>query len=202
MAIKKEIWDKAKVLFELGKSLNEIESATGINRTSVGKKAKKEGWEKAKNLQLKHDIAEFEKEKSTLDDKKSTLVEKVAKLSDFEITILDDVVTSEFKMKSLLFSTQTLAVVRSNQALTKGTKQVMLKVAQYAEGQKVSEDYEPFNQDLEPHDIKTIVDGVDKASITLGVNQRHQPKQDISLVNAQQNNTNEIVGYEVIQLDD
>ena len=46
MAIAKEIWDKAKFLFELNKSLNEIEAETGINRTSVGKKANKDIMEK------------------------------------------------------------------------------------------------------------------------------------------------------------
>ena len=66
MAIKQAIWAEAKVLFEVGKSLNQIEAATGINRTSVGKKAKKEGWEKGKNLQLILDDVRVRTEKSTL----------------------------------------------------------------------------------------------------------------------------------------
>ena len=66
MAIKQAIWAEAKVLFEGGKSLNQIEAATGINRTSVGKKAKKEGWEKGKNLQLILDDVRVQTEKSTL----------------------------------------------------------------------------------------------------------------------------------------
>ena len=66
MAIDQAIWAEAKVLFEGGKSLNQIEAATGINRTSVGKKAKKEGWEKGKNLQLILDDVRVHTEKSTL----------------------------------------------------------------------------------------------------------------------------------------
>ena len=46
MAIKKEIWDKAKLLFEHGKSLNEIADTTGINKSSISKKSKTEKWEK------------------------------------------------------------------------------------------------------------------------------------------------------------
>jgi len=46
MAIKKEIWDKARLLFEHGKSLNEISDTTGINKSSVSKKSKTEKWVK------------------------------------------------------------------------------------------------------------------------------------------------------------
>lgn len=40
------------------------------------------------------------------------------------------------------------------------------------------------------NDLKAIVELSDKASITLKVNERHAPKQDINLTNAQQNNEN------------
>lgn len=202
MAIAKEIWGKAKFLFELGKSLSEIETETGINRTSVGKKAKKEGWIKGKNLQLKTDIIGIEEENSTLQEKKSTVVEKVAQLSEFEITILDDVVQNELQHKSLVFSTSSLALIRNNQILTKNKKTVMLKVGQFIEGQKVGEDHEPYEIDLSPSDVKEIVDSTDKASITLGVNQRHAPKIDINNNNNQQNNHIEIVGYTVKTIED
>lgn len=189
MAISKELWDKAKFLFELNKSLNEIEAETGINRTTIGKKANKEGWIKGKNLQLKTDIVEYETEKSTLDNKKSTLVEKVSQLSDFEITLFDGIVENEVKHKSIIFSTQTLALIRNNQILTKNTKTVMLKVAQYNnDGQRSGEQYEPYEVELSPSDIKEVIDSTDKAAITLKVADRHAPKQDINLTNAQQNN--------------
>ena len=60
MAIAKEIWDKAKALFELGYTLQEIELETEINKSSISKKAKKENWEKSKNQQLKSDIVDWE----------------------------------------------------------------------------------------------------------------------------------------------
>ncbi len=40
------------------------------------------------------------------------------------------------------------------------------------------------------NDLKAIVELSDRASITLKVNERHAPKQDINLTNAQQNNEN------------
>ena len=46
MAKKPLDWDKARMMFELDKPLGEIEKATGINRGSLSRKAKKDGWEK------------------------------------------------------------------------------------------------------------------------------------------------------------
>ena len=41
-----EQWERAKTLFELGKSLSEIQNETGIDRSYVNKKALKEKWSK------------------------------------------------------------------------------------------------------------------------------------------------------------
>jgi len=200
MAIKKELWDKAKFYFELGDSLGDIRLKTGIDRTTISKKAKKEGWIKQKNQQLKSDIVEFDEENSTLVEKKSTLVEKVAQLSDFEITMLDNIIENEEGSKSLIFSTQSLALIRNNQLLTKNKKTVMLKVAQYgAEGQRSGEDYEPYEVDLSPSDIKECIESTDKASITLGVSQRHAPKIEVNNTNAQQNLTKAEISQQIAE---
>lgn len=46
MAISEEIWSKAKLLFEHGKSLTEISNTTAINRSTISKKSKAENWTK------------------------------------------------------------------------------------------------------------------------------------------------------------
>ena len=38
MAISKDLWDRAKALFEQGLSLSQIELETQINKTSISKK--------------------------------------------------------------------------------------------------------------------------------------------------------------------
>ena len=43
------------------------------------------------------------------------------------------------------------------------------------------------------NDLKAIVELSDRASITLKVNERFAPKQDINLTNAQQNNENKVI---------
>ena len=80
MAYSKEQWDKAKALFELGMSLQDIADELEFkDRTAISKKAKAQGWEKAKNQQLKAEIKAIDKEKSTLDAKINTTVEKSCK---------------------------------------------------------------------------------------------------------------------------
>lgn len=48
MVAKINKWEQVKLLFEAGKSLNEIESETGFNKGSISRQAKKEGWQKGK----------------------------------------------------------------------------------------------------------------------------------------------------------
>lgn len=198
MAHSKEAWAEAKFLFELDNSLNDIHAKTGIDRTAVSKKAKKEGWEKGKNQQLKSEIVRFEKEKSTLEAKKSTLVEKVSTLNDFEITMLDGIVEKETDSKSLIFSTQALAIIRNNQILTSNKKTVMLKVQQFSsEGVRQGENYEPFEVPLSSSDIKECVDSTHRAGQSLGVIEQFAPKNDVKL--AVQNNTQYMSETEVMK---
>lgn len=69
-------WEKAKALFEAGKSLSEINSETGIDRATVSKRAKKDGWEKGIYQQLITDSARVKAEISTLSSTVLSVVEK------------------------------------------------------------------------------------------------------------------------------
>ncbi|MCD6433570.1 MAG: hypothetical protein J7L21_05975 [Sulfurimonas sp.] len=52
MAISQDIWDKAKALFEMGKSLSDIAKETGISKGQISKKSKVEVWKKETMKQL------------------------------------------------------------------------------------------------------------------------------------------------------
>ena len=199
MAISQELWDKAKALFEQGLSLNQIELETEINRSTISKKAKIENWAKAKNQQLKADIKAIDKEKSTLDAKINTAVEKLSKLSDFEITILDEQIQYETGNKSLLFSTANLSLIRKNQMLTKNTKTVLSKVDYFDdEGKKIKTDMEAMEVPLSPNDYKTLDEGIDKNAVTLELAPRHSNSQitvNNSNLNAQQNITRKLTDF-------
>jgi len=184
MAIKKELWDKARALFEQGLSLNQIELETEINRSTISKRAKKDNWEKAKNQQLKADIKAIDKEKSTLDRKINTTVEKLSKLSDFDVTILDKQIQDETGSKSLLFSTANLSLIRKNQMLTKNTKTIITKEDYYEDGKKIMTKEIETETPLSPNDYKVLDEGIDKNAISL----EHAPR--FSQSQTQINNTN------------
>lgn len=178
MAISQDKWDKARALFEQGLSLSQIELETQINKTSISKKAKQEEWKKSKNQQLKHEIIEIDKEKSTLDAKINTTVEKLSKLSDFEITMLDEMIQDETGVKSLLFSTANLSLIRKNQLLTKNSKQVVEFETIYSdEGKPISKTPVVINIELSPTDLKTIDEGIDKNAVSLEIAPRHSNSQ-------------------------
>lgn len=165
MAYTIEEWKKAKVLRESGKSLSEVELATGINKSSIQRKEKKEKWELNKTQQLKSDIIEVEKENAKILQRKTQLREKIATLDDYEIKYLDEIIQDEEKIRSLLFSTTALNVIRINEDL-----QQNLKYEKVSCGDGV-QNLEPVK--LAASDYKNAQDALDKASITLGINPRH-----------------------------
>lgn len=73
MAIDKKLWDKAKLLFEHGESLNEISKQTGIYKGTISKKATKEGWEKSEKSTLVEEEIHTLLMQDEINQKKSTL---------------------------------------------------------------------------------------------------------------------------------
>ena len=181
MAYPKEEWQKAKVLRESGKSLSEVELLTGINKSSIQRKEKKENWQLNKTQQLKSDIIEVEKENAKILQRKTQLREKIATLEDYEIKYLDELIQDEAKIRSLLFSTTALNVIRINEDL-----QQNIKYEKVSCGDGV-QNLEPVK--LSASDYKNAQEALDKASITLGVNQRHSNSQiNVNTQNNIQNN--------------
>ena len=181
MAYTKEEWQKAKVLRESGKSLSEVELLTGINKSSIQRKEKKENWQLNKTQQLKSDIIEVEKENAKILQRKTQLREKIATLEDYEIKYLDEIIQDEAKIRSLLFSTTALNVIRINEDL-----QQNIKYEKVFCGDGV-QNLEPVK--LSASDYKNAQEALDKASITLGINQRHSNNQiNVNTQNNIQNN--------------
>ena len=80
-------WANARAFFETGKSLSEISAATGIDRATISKRAKNEGWVKGKFQQLITEGARVVEEISTLDSTVQQLVvngiDELAKAKEF-----------------------------------------------------------------------------------------------------------------------
>lgn len=190
MAISKDTWDRAKAYFEAGKSLTYIVDKTGISKSQLSKRSKADEWIKNKTKQIKDDIIELQEEKETLKRKNETVMKQLFKLEDYEIEVIGDLIEDEAEIKSLLFNTTALNIVRVNQDLKHNVKSEKLN-----SGDGI-QTLEPVK--LSSADYKNHQDTLDKASITLGINKRHAPKAEINNTNGQQNNNGvEIVGYKV-----
>lgn len=174
MAYTKQQWNEAKFLWELDKPLSFIVEKTGISKAQISKKSTKEHWKKeTEGNALNTEIRELDKQKETIKQKETELVNRVSKLEDYQITILDNLIQDETGIKSLLFSTANLAMIRANQMLTKNTKTIMSKVDYFEDGKKIKSDYEEKEIPLSMTDYKDSMELTDKASITLGINPRH-----------------------------
>ena len=88
--------------------------------------------------------------------------------------MLDIQIQDETGIKSLLFSTANLSIIRKNQILTRNTKQVVDYETIYSEdGKPISKKPTTLDIELNPTDLKAIDDGLDRNAITLGIAQRH-----------------------------
>lgn len=91
MAYSQEQWDRAKAYYESGQySLAGIQEKTGISRSKISEKAKKEQWEQGRN-------ADYIEARKTLAIKKGTEKGTV-------IQVLDDIADEQIRHKSLINS--------------------------------------------------------------------------------------------------
>lgn len=193
MAYTPEQWIKAKGLFEIGYSPEQIADELGFkSRDTVYKRAVKEKWEKNKILQEKTELLDLEKKNSTIQQENSTMLQKISTLEDYQITILKDEILNQTGNKSLLFSTANLSLIRKNQLLTKNSKQVVEFETIYSdEGKPISKTPVVIDIELSPTDLKTIDEGIDKNAVSLEIAPRHSNSQvNIQNTNAVQTNNN------------
>ena len=59
-------WAKAKIMFEMGKSLNQISNELGIDKGNISKKAKKDNWQKGKLQPIIQDAVRVQEAFTTL----------------------------------------------------------------------------------------------------------------------------------------
>lgn len=130
---------------------------------------------------------EINPENEHLVNAQMSLLSAKAYLTNEQMNAIMNTAKEELFNKGLVTNASQLAVIRSTQQLARNSKKAMTKVKQYNEGGQVcGESIELYEIELDSTDIKNNVDSIDKASITLGVSQRHANSQ----VNIQ--NTNAI----------
>ena len=168
MAISQEVWNKAKEYFEAGLSLSEIVLRTEISKAQISKKSKIENWQKGN-------------EKKQLIAQSIEVATKKETLNETALEVHNEIVSEQLRRQNLVFNASEKLLVKATQMIDKN--QTVDKVNVGAGVQQI----EP--RELDSSDLKNLADTIDKASITLGVNQRHSNSQvQINNSNNQQTN--------------
>lgn len=168
MAIKREAWDKAKVMFEGGMLLADIGNKIGINQSTVGRKAKKEGWLRSKNTETILNEVKSMEDKSRLNadelafhDKEVARIFSARQKTNIIAAMGQDIIAARF--------------IREQNAINNPPK---------------LEEGEDLPELMSMLEVKQGIEANDRASITLGVNNRHAPPANIQ--QNTQNNTENI----------
>ena len=163
MAYSAEQWERTKAYFESGQySLSEISDKTGIGKSAISKASKNQQWKSGKN-------ADYIEAKKTLAIKKSTENQQT-------LQILDDIADEQIRNKELVYGVTQSALKQLKEISDNGVKEVL--VTSKVGGDTIIKK-ETIN--LTPQDYESIINAADKASLTMRINDRHAPKQDINV---------------------
>lgn len=107
--------------------------------------------------------------------------------SEYEVNAIHKAVDEQTRRANLVFTATEKILQLSSKMAERNSKQIVVKVKEYSKENGSSESLDKIDVELDSSDLKNLADAVDKASLTLGVNQRHS-NQQIN-VNTQNNNT-------------
>ena len=112
--------------------------------------------------------------------------EVLAVVSEVEAEVHKEIVDEQVRRKNLIFNVTEQAIRLAGEMLKDNNKEVPMKIREsLGEGASIEK---VINHDttLDPLDIKNLIDGFDKASITLGINERHA-KNNIAVQQVNEN---------------
>ena len=157
MAISQEVWNKAKEYFEAGLSLSEIVLRTEISKAQISKKSKIENWQKGN-------------EKKQLITQAIEVATKKETLNETALNVHNEIVNEQLRRQNLIFNVTEKIVKNINKAVTQTVPILNDK------GEEIGRE----DLILDSKSAKEYIEAVDKASLTLGVNQRHSNSTIIS----------------------
>lgn len=164
-------WEDIKKHYEAGMSQAEIVLNFECPKSSLSERINKEGW--VQNEQVKAYI----KGSIEVTEQKANLIEQDVRI----VEIADSIVDEHSRRRNLVFNATELLVKRATTMIKENKTTDKISVG--AGIQQI----EP--RELDSSDLKNLADTIDKASLTLGVNQRHSNSQvNIQNTNATQNN--------------
>lgn len=167
----KHNWEEIRKHYEAGKNQAEIVLEFECPKSSLSEKIKSENWIQSEQVKA------YIKGSLEVNEQKANLIEQDVRI----VEIADNIIDEQTRRKGLIFN--------ATEALMKRTKAIIDKnqtVEKLSCGDGV-QNFEP--RELNTTDLKNLAETIDKASITLGVNQRHSNQQiNIANSNNLQNN--------------
>ena len=172
-------WEEIKKAYECGITVDELSDRYDITKKTLQNRISKELWEVMGSIK-----SEISNVKESLGKISGTIAQNPEKAHIIAEEILESInsLAEKIDSKKLIHGATKINLTRTIQYLQKNKK---LEKRGVGDGVQVFEEV-----GLGADDFKQCQDTIDKASITLKVNERHAPKQDINLTNAQQNNEN------------
>lgn len=173
----KHNWEEIKKHYEAGKNQAEIVLEFECPKSSLSEKIKNENWTQSEQVKS-YIMGSVE-----INEQKANLIEQDVRI----VEIADKMIDEQLRRKNLIFNATELLIKKATSIITKN--QVIDKI-NIGDG---VQNFEP--RELNTTDLKNLSDTIDKASITLGVNQRHASSAVINNANVQQN---DIKTYKVV----
>ena len=172
--LSKEQWEELKADYVTGAyTLEMLSKKYGIAKGSISKKAKKENWKKV-DTKVTAELVEIEKGNK----RKQKLIKETKKEIDIDPQKFERAISEIVDYQEYIYSLQLQATEKIKETLTDGVVEEVASVSGALGEIKVVE------RKLNPREIKSLVDAIDKAGQTLGVVPRFNQQVNI------QNNQN------------
>ena len=148
-------WEDIKKHYEAGMSQTDIVLEFECPKSSLSERIKKENW--IQNEQVK----DYIKGSVKVNEQKSNIIEQDVRLLEIADTIIND----ESRRRGLIFNATEKLLKKASQMIDKNSVVDKINVGDGVQN------FEP--RELNTSDFKNLIDTIDKASITLGINPRH-----------------------------
>lgn len=175
----KHNWEEIRKHYEAGKNQAEIVLEFECPKSSLSEKIKSEKWIQSEQVKA------YIKGSLEVNEQKANLIEQDVRI----VEIADNIIDEQTRRRGLIFNATEALLKKATRMIEKNQTIDKLRVGDGVQN------FEP--RELNTADLKNLSDTIDKASITLGVNQRHSNSQvNIQNTNATQLNNNIQIEWE------
>ena len=167
--LSKEQWEELKADFVTGAyTLELLAKKYKISKGSISKRAKKENWKKV-DTKITAELVELEKSNK----RKQELLKETKKETKIDIDKFDRAIKEITNYQEYIHSLQLLATEKIKETLKDG------KVEEIATISGEMSEIRVVERNLNPREIKQLVEAIDKAAQTLGVVPRFNSQVNI-----------------------